>query len=79
MAVWSMMGGTLAEACAADQARHEPDRRSAFSRLADRLAELGLPLGVRDYGALHDGELMVDPDELTEELIDAERMKRGLA
>ncbi|WP_413811859.1 hypothetical protein [Streptomyces sp. OE57] len=76
---WSMMGSTLAEACAADQVRHDPDRRIAFSRLADRLAELGLPLGVRDYDALRDAEFTVDPDVLTEELIDAERVKRGLA
>jgi hypothetical protein len=77
---WSMAGSTLAEACAADRVRYqdEPDERTAFSQLSARLTELGLPLGGQDFDALHDPEWTVDPEELTEELIDAERAKRGL-
>lgn len=78
---WGMVGSTLAEACLAEHIRYqdEPDEQAAFSRLAARLAELGLPLDVQDYDALHEPELTVDPEELTEELIDIERARRGLA
>ncbi|QLH24708.1 hypothetical protein [Streptomyces sp. Rer75] len=78
---WSMAGSTLAEACAADRARYqdEPDERTAFSQLSARLTDLGLPLSGQDFDDLHDPEWTVDPEELTEELIEAERAKRGLA
>ncbi|GAA1560728.1 hypothetical protein GCM10009678_49520 [Actinomadura kijaniata] len=78
---WSMVGSTLAEACAADRARYhdEPDERVAFTLIADRLAELGLPLGTRDYDALRDPEYAVNPEKLTDELIEAECRRRGLA
>lgn len=78
---WGMSGSTLAEACAAQSARYhdEPDKRIAFTLLARQLTELGLPLSTHDYDALYDPEYTVDPEELTEELIDAERAKRGIA
>ncbi|MFF5258963.1 hypothetical protein ACFY4C_08455 [Actinomadura viridis] len=77
---WNLAGRTLAEACASERAHYqdEPDERVAFAQLADRLAELGLPLGTRDYDALHDPEYTVAPEQLMEDLIDAERKKRGL-
>ncbi|MFE3652294.1 hypothetical protein [Streptomyces sp. NPDC059122] len=77
---WSMAGRTLAEACAADQAEYhdEPDERRAFALLSAQLAEFGLPLGVTDYDALDELEFTVDPEELTDDLIDAERARRGL-
>ncbi|MEU8721085.1 hypothetical protein [Streptomyces antimycoticus] len=79
---WSMAGSTLAEACAADRADYEDepdDARSAFAQLSARLAELGLPLSGEDYDDLYDPEGIVDPEQLMEELIDAERAKRGVA
>lgn len=45
---------------------------------ADQLAALGLPLSTRDYDALYDDDYAVDPEKLTDELIDAEREKRGI-
>jgi hypothetical protein len=74
----SLAGRNLAEACASGQARYQDDVPMAFTRLADRLAELGLPLSTRDHDALYDPEYTVDPEELTDELIDAEREKRGI-
>ncbi|WP_419836763.1 hypothetical protein [Streptomyces bugieae] len=76
-----MVGGTLAEACLAEHIRYqdEPDEQLAFSRLSARLADLGLRLGVQDYDALHEPELTVAPEELTEELLDIERARRGLS
>ncbi|WP_310720941.1 hypothetical protein [Streptomyces lydicus] len=78
---WGMSGSTLAEACAADRADYhdDPDEGTAFSLLSARLAELGLPLSGQAYDALHEPACAVDPEELTEELIEAERVKRGLA
>ncbi|MFJ9646156.1 hypothetical protein [Streptomyces sp. NPDC101206] len=76
-----MAGSSLAEACAADQVRYagEPDARTAFASLAGRLAELGVPLRADDYDDLSEPGFTVDPEALTEELIDAERARRGLA
>ncbi|GAB3969752.1 hypothetical protein GCM10029978_041720 [Actinoallomurus acanthiterrae] len=74
----NLTGRNLAEACASGQARYQDDVPTAFTRLADRLAELGLPLSTRDHDALYDPEYTVDPEELTDELIDAEREKRGI-
>ncbi|WP_067816963.1 hypothetical protein [Actinomadura kijaniata] len=78
---WTLAGGNLAEACASERARYqgEPDERIAFAQLADQLAELGLPLSTRDYDALHDPGCEVDPEKLTNELIDIERGNRGIA
>jgi hypothetical protein len=75
---WGMTGSTLAEACAADSVRYATDVSAAFALLSAELAELGLPLSVQDYDALWEPEFKVDPEELTEELIEAERAKRGL-
>ncbi|MFF5932534.1 hypothetical protein [Streptomyces sp. NPDC012508] len=77
---WSLVGLTLTEGAAAGRAsyRDEPDERIAFTQLAAELAEIGLPLSTRDYDALDDTEYRVDPEELMEELIEAEREKRGL-
>ncbi|MEU0145664.1 hypothetical protein ABZ119_06815 [Streptomyces sp. NPDC006288] len=78
---WSLVGLTLTEGSAAERASYqqdEPDERIAFTRLAARLAELGLPLSTTDYDALDDTEYRVDPEKLMEELIEAEREKRGL-
>jgi hypothetical protein len=77
---WGMAGRNLAEACASEQAQYqdEPDESIAFTQLADQLAELGLPLTTRDYEALYDDDYTVDPEELSEKLIDAERKKRGI-
>ncbi|MDG4860612.1 hypothetical protein P8605_21015 [Streptomyces sp. T-3] len=77
---WGLAGLTLTEASAAEQAscQDEPDERIAFTQLAAELAELGLPLSTQDYDALDDSEYTVDPEELMEELIEAEREKRGL-
>jgi hypothetical protein len=77
---WSMAGRTLAEACAAESAQYhdEPDKWIAFTLLAGQLAELGLSLSTHDYDALDDPEYTVGPGELADELIDAERAKRGL-
>ncbi|MFF0559301.1 hypothetical protein [Streptomyces sp. NPDC004266] len=77
---WTLLGRTLTEGVAAEQARRqdESDERTAFTRLAADLAELGLPLGTQEYDALDDTAYGVDPEELMEELIEAEREKRGL-
>lgn len=78
---WGLVGVTLTEGAASEAARYqdEPDERVAFTQLAAELAELGLPLSTRDYDALDDTEYTVDPEELMEELIEAEREKRGLS
>ncbi|TDC75649.1 hypothetical protein [Streptomyces hainanensis] len=78
---WSMAGSTLAEACAADMAQYqeEPDEQTAFARLSAQLDALGLPLSGRGYDDLHDPGYEVDPEELSEELIDAERVRLGIA
>ncbi|MFI5768929.1 hypothetical protein ACIA74_10300 [Streptomyces sp. NPDC051658] len=77
---WGLVGLTLTEGVAAERASYqdEPDERIAFTRLAAELAELGLPLSTQDYDALDDTEYMVAPEELMEELLEAERKKRGL-
>ncbi|MFF3783077.1 hypothetical protein [Streptomyces sp. NPDC001933] len=77
---WSLVGLTLTEGVAAERAgyRDEPDERIAFTQLAAELAELGLPLSTQDYDALDDTEYTVNPEKLMEELIEAEREKRGL-
>ncbi|WP_067480004.1 hypothetical protein [Actinomadura hibisca] len=74
-------GRTLAEACVATCSRYldEPDERLAFTELADDLADLGLPLAQDAYDALREPEPVVRPEDLVEELIDAERQKRGIA
>ncbi|MGK5551622.1 hypothetical protein ACSNOI_08400 [Actinomadura kijaniata] len=77
---WTLAGRNLAEACAAEQAHYQDETIAvAFAQLADRLAELGLPLSTRDHDALHDPGCVVDPEKLTAELIDIERRKRGIA
>ncbi|MEU6920413.1 MULTISPECIES: hypothetical protein [unclassified Streptomyces] len=77
---WSLVGLTLTEGVAAERASYqdEPDERIAFTQLAAELAELGLPLSTQDYDALDDTEHAVNPEKLMEELIEAEREKRGL-
>ncbi|MGW5736313.1 MULTISPECIES: hypothetical protein [Streptomyces] len=77
---WGLAGLTLTEGAAAAQASYqdEPDERIAFTHLAARLAELGLPPSTRDYDALDDTEYTVDPEQLMKELIEAERETRGL-
>ncbi|MEV0248414.1 hypothetical protein AB0H76_17585 [Nocardia sp. NPDC050712] len=77
---WRLAGFSLAEGVAAAQARFqdEPDERIAFTRLAIELAELGLPLSTQDFDALDDSGFAVDPEEVLEELVEAEREKRGL-
>lgn len=77
---WSLVGLTLTEGTAAERASYQdgPDERIAFTQLAAELAEIGLPLSTQDYDALDDTEYRVDPEELMEELIEAEREKRGL-
>ncbi|MGW1412238.1 hypothetical protein ACWCPY_40580, partial [Streptomyces sp. NPDC002403] len=77
---WGPAGLTLTEGAAAERAHYqdEPDERIAFTQLAAELAKLGLPLSTQDYDALDDTECAVDPEELMEELIEAEREKRGL-
>ncbi|MGW9119733.1 hypothetical protein ACWGRV_24405 [Streptomyces sp. NPDC055663] len=77
---WGLAGRTLTEGVAAERASYqdEPDERIAFTQLAAELGELGLPLSTRDYDALADTEYAVDPEELMEELTEAEREKRGL-
>ncbi|MEU2129127.1 hypothetical protein [Streptomyces sp. NPDC018352] len=77
---WGLAGFTLTEGVAAERARYqdEPDERIAFTQLTAELAELGLPLSIQDYDALDDTEYTVDPEELMEELTEAEREKRGL-
>ncbi|MDQ0798154.1 hypothetical protein [Streptomyces sp. B1I3] len=77
---WSLVGVTLAEGVAAERASYqdEPDERTAFSQLVTEIAEFGLPLSTHDYDALDDTACKVDAGKLMEELIDAERAKRGL-
>ncbi|MDX2561314.1 hypothetical protein PV371_16835 [Streptomyces sp. TX20-6-3] len=77
---WRPVGLTLTEGAAAERASYqdEPDERIGFTQLATELAELGLPLSTQEYDALDDTEYRVDPAELMEELIEAEREKRGL-
>ncbi|MFG2625103.1 hypothetical protein [Streptomyces sp. NPDC048473] len=77
---WGLVGLTLTEGVAAERASYqdEPDERIAFAQLAAELAELGLPLSTQDYDALDDTEHTVNPEKLMEELIEAERKKRGL-
>ncbi|MFF2327493.1 MULTISPECIES: hypothetical protein [unclassified Streptomyces] len=77
---WDMVGLTLTEGVAAERASYQddPDERIAFIQLAAELAKLGLPLSTQDYDALDDTEYTVGPEELMEELIEAEREKRGL-
>ncbi|MEU6845629.1 hypothetical protein ABZ930_27515 [Streptomyces sp. NPDC046716] len=77
---WGLAGRTLTEGAAAAQAsrQDEPGERFVFTQLAAELAELGLPLSTQDYDALDDAEYTVDPQELMEELIEAEREKLGL-
>ncbi|MFD4322260.1 hypothetical protein [Streptomyces sp. NPDC058548] len=77
---WSLVGLTLTEGAAAERAsyRDEPDERIGFTQLAAELTELGLPLSTQEYDALDDTEYRVDPAELMEELVEAEREKRGL-
>lgn len=77
---WGLAGLTLTEGVAAERAHYqdEPDERIAFTQLAAELARLGLPLSTQDYDALDDTEYTVDPEELMEELTEAEREKRGL-
>lgn len=73
-------GRTLAEACAAGSARRDqPEERFAFVLLASQLADLGLPLSTDDYDALHHPVYAKDPNELVDELIDAELARRDLA
>ncbi|MFF2555534.1 hypothetical protein ACFVUS_31320 [Nocardia sp. NPDC058058] len=77
---WGLPGLSLAEGVAAEQAgyQNEPDERIAFARLATELAGLGLSLSTQDFDALDDSGLTVDPEEFLEELVEAEREKRGL-
>lgn len=77
---WGLAGLTLTEGVAAERAHYqdEPDERIAFTQLAAELARLGLPLSTQDYDALDGTEYTVDPEELMEELTEAEREKRGL-
>ncbi|MGW1408136.1 hypothetical protein [Streptomyces sp. NPDC002403] len=77
---WGLAGLTLTEGVAAERAHYqdEPDERIAFTQLAAELAGLGLPLSTQDHDALDDTEYTVDPEELMEELTEAEREKRGL-
>ncbi|CAM5478558.1 hypothetical protein GCM10010329_30000 [Streptomyces spiroverticillatus] len=77
---WSLSGRTLTEGVAAERAhyRDEPDERAAFAQLADEVAALGMPLTTRDYDSLDETEYTVDPAQLMDALIDAERAKRGL-
>ncbi|WP_030317326.1 hypothetical protein [Streptomyces flavochromogenes] len=77
---WSLGGLTLTEGVAAERASYqdEPDERIAFTQLAAELADLGLPLSTQDYEALDDTAYKVVPEELMEELIEAERARLGL-
>ncbi|WP_406095863.1 hypothetical protein [Streptomyces sp. NBC_01013] len=77
---WSLVGVALTEGAAAERAsyRDEPEERVAFTHLAAELARLGLPLSTQDYDALDEPEYRVDPEKLMEELVEAERQKRGL-
>ncbi|MFE6490219.1 hypothetical protein [Streptomyces sp. NPDC057748] len=77
---WGLAGLTLTEGVAAERAHYqdEPDERIAFTQLAAELAGLGLPLSTQDYDALDYTKYTVDPEELMEELTEAEREERGL-
>ncbi|MEU2230432.1 hypothetical protein [Streptomyces vietnamensis] len=74
---WRMVGRTLTEGAAAERASYQAEH-DAFGRLATELAALGLPLETRNHGALDDAAYTVDPEGLMEELVEAEREKRGL-
>ncbi|MFD7731176.1 hypothetical protein ACFV6F_12425 [Kitasatospora phosalacinea] len=78
--VRTLPGRTLAEAAAAELAhyRDESDERAGYAALVAELAALGLPLDSREYDALDRTEPRVDPEGLMEELIEAERGRRGL-
>ncbi|MFC9621429.1 hypothetical protein ACFTXM_16020 [Streptomyces sp. NPDC056930] len=78
---WGLAGLALTEGVAAERAhyRDEPDERIAFTQLAAELAGLGLPLSTQDYDTLDDTGYTVDPEELMEELTEAEREKHGLS
>ncbi|WP_406458422.1 hypothetical protein OG782_36140 [Streptomyces sp. NBC_00876] len=77
---WTLVGLTLTEGVVAERSSYqdEPDEGIAFTQLAAELAVLGLPLGIQDYDALDDTAYGVDPEKLMEELVEAEREKRGL-
>ncbi|TRV71978.1 hypothetical protein FKN01_30880 [Streptomyces sp. 130] len=78
--LWPMSGSTLTEALAFEQSAYqdEPDERVAYGELAAELGALGLPLGTAEYDALDGSEYVVDPEQLMENLIEAERVARGL-
>ncbi|MFD8869652.1 hypothetical protein ACFV1F_35905 [Streptomyces sp. NPDC059590] len=61
--VLSMCGRTLTGACAADLDFYKEGPAAEFARLTDQLAELGVPVGTRDYDALYEPDLAVDPGE----------------
>ncbi|MFC3998970.1 hypothetical protein ACFOVU_23825 [Nocardiopsis sediminis] len=72
---WGMEGRSLAEACAADMVRlydDEEDPKEHFARLADTLIEHGVPMSTRDYEEVYEPEIAVDPEELHDEINDAE-------
>ena len=76
---WLAEGGTLVEALAVEGAHYaELDERSAFARTAGALAELGLSLSTSELAAYEEPEYIVDPTRFGEELIRAERVRRGL-
>ena len=78
--LWPMSGSTLSEGAASERAHllDEPDERVAYRQLAGELAGLGLPLGAAEYDALDDSDYAVDPEQLMENLIAAERARLGL-
>ncbi|OKJ70534.1 hypothetical protein [Streptomyces sp. CB02460] len=78
--LWPMTGSTLTEAVAFEQFAYqdEPEERVAFGQLAAELGALGLPLDAAGYDALDDSDYAVDPEKLMENLIEAERVARGL-
>ncbi|MFC8270852.1 hypothetical protein ACFUIZ_34835 [Streptomyces cinereoruber] len=77
---WRLDGLTLTEGVASERAsqQEEFDTRIAFTQLAAELAELGLLLDTQDHDVLHETKYEVSPEGLMEELIEAEREKRGL-
>ncbi|MFF0746946.1 hypothetical protein ACFYVL_41835 [Streptomyces sp. NPDC004111] len=77
---WGLSGRTLTEGAAAERAGYqdEPDERVAFAQLAAELAGLGLPLSTPDFDGLEEIGSAVAPEELMEQLTEAEREKRGL-
>ncbi|MEU5612559.1 hypothetical protein ACI2L4_37720 [Streptomyces sparsogenes] len=66
-----MRGGALTEVCAAELAFYKDDP-AEYARLADWLAELGVPVSTRHYDAIYEPEVAMDPDELFDGLSDAE-------